>query len=202
MVYKLVLADPSPSLLKIVQMAFPEPDFEVHVFEDGLETVRSLAQINPDAVLLNLSLPIKDGYEVGQWLRGQEAFKKTVLVFIKNAFEPADMERLAELEYDGLVEKPFDSEKLARMVKEFLDKKKGPPGFPEEAWMDALPPTGPLPIPETQGVSLDREDEKIEATVKAVVREEILAMERELEKRLRASLLAELKAWLEKGKQP
>jgi len=201
MVYKIVLADPSPSLLRIIQMAFPEHDFEVYVCEDGEETVRSLSEINPDAVLINLSLPLKDGYEVGRWLREQEQFKKTVLVFLKNAFEPADMDRLAELEYDGLVEKPFDSEKLARMVKDFLDKRKGPPSFPEEALMDALPPTGPLPMPEPQDVSFDREEEKMEATIKAVIREEILAMERELEKRLRASLLAELKVWLDKGKQ-
>ncbi|MGQ9672125.1 MAG: response regulator transcription factor [Candidatus Aminicenantales bacterium] len=202
MPYKLVLADPSPSLLKIIQMAFPEPDFEIHVFEDGLETIRSLSDINPDAVLLSLSLPLKDGYEVGRWLMSREEFKKTGLVFIKNAFEPTEPDKLSELEYDGIVEKPFDSEKLAKVVRDIIDKKKGPPGFPEEYLIDEIPATGPLPASGTHDFGLAEGDEKVEAKIKAIIREEILEMERELEKRLHASLLAELKAWLKKGKQP
>ncbi|MBM3284586.1 MAG: response regulator, partial [Candidatus Aminicenantes bacterium] len=176
--------------------------FEVTAFGDGLETVNFLGEINPDAVLLNLSLPLKDGYEVGRWVTGREEFKKMGLVFLKNAFEPVDPEKLREIEYDEIVEKPFDSEKLARLVRDIIDRKKGPTGFPEESLIEDIPPTGALPPLETREFSLPVEAGEVEEKIKAVVREEILSAERELEKRLRASLLAEFKAWLEKGKQP
>lgn len=200
MAYRIVLADPSPAVLKVIQMALPEPEYEIYVCEDGVETIRSLGQLNPDAVLLNLSLPVRDGYEVGRWLRSQETFKKTGLVFLKNAFEAADPDKLGELDYDGIVEKPFDSEKLARFIRELIDRKKGPPGLPEEALLEEIPPTGPLPPVDVHTADPGQEAGWIEEKIKAIVREEILAAERELEKRLRASLLAELRAWQEKNR--
>jgi DNA-binding response OmpR family regulator len=202
MAYKLVLADSSPSVQKVVRMAFAAPDFEVYTFEDGLEALSQLGEIGPDALLLSLSLPLKDGYEVGRDLVGREDFKKMGLIFLKNAFEPVDPDKIRGLEYDALVQKPFDSERLAVLVRDLIDRKKGPHSYPEESMIEEMPPTGSLPPPEDSNLPLSPLDEDSEERIKAVVREEILAMERELEKRLRISLLAELKRWLEKGEKP
>jgi DNA-binding response OmpR family regulator len=201
MTYKLVLADSSPSVQKVVRMAFDAPDFEVYTFEDGLEAVNQLGEIGPDALLLSLSLPLKDGYDVGRELAGREDFKRMSLVFLKNAFEPIDPDKIRGLEYDAIVQKPFDSERLALLVKDLIDRKKGPHSYPEESMIEEIPPTGPLPPPEDPDLLLSPLDEDIEEKIRAVVREEILVMERELEKRLRASLLAEIKGRLEKGEK-
>lgn len=201
MAYKVVVADSSPSTQKVVQMAFSEPEFEIYPFEDGLEILGSIGQINPDAVLLSLSLSSKDGYEISHYLRSREDFRKTALILLKNAFEPLDLEKTPGLEYDEMVQKPFDSEKLARLVKDIIDKKKGPHSFPEESLLDEIPVTGTLPLFEDTGFrpisSPPRPDEEIEEKIKQVIREEILSVERELEKRLKASLRAEMKDWLE-----
>lgn len=61
MTCKLIVASGSPSVQKTIQIALPESKFEIHAFEDGLELVKSISQIKPDAVLLGLSLPQKDG---------------------------------------------------------------------------------------------------------------------------------------------
>jgi DNA-binding response OmpR family regulator len=201
MTYKLVLADSSPSVQKIIRMAFSAPDFEVFAFEDGLEAVSQLGEIGPDALLLSLSLPLKDGYEVGRDLAGREDCKRMSLVFLKNAFEPIDPDKIRGLEYDAIIQKPFDSERLALLVKDLIDRKKGPHSYPEESMIEEIPPTGQLPPPEDPDLLLSPLDEDIEEKIRAVVREEILVMERELEKRLRVSLLAELKGRLEKGEK-
>jgi len=202
MAYKLLVADSSPSVQKVVQMAFSEPDFEIYPFEDGQEVLVSIGQINPDAVLLSLSLPSKDGYEVSRYLRSREDFRKTALVLLKNAFEPLDLEKMHSLDYDEIVQKPFDSENLARLVRDIIDKKKGPHSFPEESLLDEIPATSTLPLFEEPGFrpssSPPLPEEEMEAKIKQVIREEILSMERELEKRLKASLRAEVKDWLEK----
>jgi DNA-binding response OmpR family regulator len=201
MTNKLVLADSSPSVQKVVRMAFSAPDFEVYTFEDGLEAVNQLDEIGPDALLLSLSLPLKDGYDVGRELAGREDFKRMSLVFLKNAFEPIDPDKIRGLEYDAIVQKPFDSERLALLVKDLIDRKKGPHSYPEESMIEEIPPTGPLPPPEDPDHLLSPLDEDIEEKIRSFVREEILVVERELEKRLRASLLAELKGRLEKGEK-
>jgi DNA-binding response OmpR family regulator len=196
MAYKLIVADGSPLVQKVVQMAFGEPDFEVHAFEDGLEALQALGQINPDAVLLGLSLARRDGYEVGRYLRSREDFKKTALVLLKNAFEPLDQEKMRGLDCDEIISKPFDSEKLALTVREIIDRKKGPHSFPEESLLDEAQAPGARPLfddsefapPEVVPAPGDEMEEK----VRRMLRDEILSMERELEKRLKASLRAEM----------
>jgi DNA-binding response OmpR family regulator len=196
MPYKIIVADGSPLVQKVIQMAFGQPDFEVHAFEDGLEALQAFAQINPDAVLLGLALARRDGYEVGRYLRSREDFKKTALVLLKNAFELLDEEKMKGLDCDEVVEKPFDSEKLALTVREMIDRKKGPHSYPEEALLDESQPSTGRPLfddvdfapPELPPPAGD----DLEDRVRSVLREEILSVEREIEKRLKASLRAEL----------
>ena len=205
MPYKVILAEVSPSVQKVVQMAFTEPDFEVHMIEDGLRTIESLARIDPDAVVLALALPTRDGYEVGRYLRSREEFHKAGLILIKNAFEPLDMERLRGIEYDGLVQKPFDSESLARLVLEVIERKKTPPSFPEEALIEDAPSAEALPLfPEEEFMpppASSRSRDEVEDRIRSVLRDEILSMERELEKRLKASLRTEFEEWLDREKK-
>lgn len=196
MPYKLVVADPSPLVHKIVQLAFGAPDFEVHAYEDGLEALQALGQVNPDAALLSISLPRRDGYEVGRYLRSREDFKKTALILLRNGFDPLDQERLRGLECDDIVAKPFDSEKLALMIREMIDRKKGPVSCPEETLLEEASADGIRPLFEDTDFAPPEDipagDEGLEDRVRGILREEILSMERELEKRLRASLRAEL----------
>jgi DNA-binding response OmpR family regulator len=205
MPYKVILAEASPSVQKVVQMAFSEPDFEVHTIEDGLQAIESLARINPDAVLLSLALPSRDGYEVGSYLRSREEFRKAVLVLLKNAFDPVDAERLRGLDYDEIVQKPFDSEGLARLVRELVDRKKTPQSFPEEALIEETSPAGVLPLFKEEEFipppSSSQPGDEVEDKVRNMLRDEILLVERELEKRLKASLRAEFKEWLEREKK-
>jgi CheY-like chemotaxis protein len=202
MPYKVILAEASPSVQKVVQMAFTEPDFEVHTIEDGLRTIESLPRIDPDAVLLALALPTRDGYEVGRYLRSREEFRKAGLILIKNAFEPLDTERLRGIDYDGIVQKPFDSESLARLVLETIERKKTPPSFPEEALIEE--PSASLPLFQEEEFmpppSSSRSRDEVEDKIRSVLRDEVLSMERELEKRLKASLRTELREWLDREK--
>jgi DNA-binding response OmpR family regulator len=205
MPYKVILADASPSVQKVVQMAFSEPDFEVHTIEDGLQAIESLAQINPDAVLLSLALPSRDGYEVGRYLRSREEFRKAGLVLLKNAFDPVDAERLRGLDYDEIVQKPFDSEGLARLVREIVDRKKTPHSFPEEALIEESSAAGVLPLFKEEEFipppSSQQPGDEVEEKVRKMLRDEILSVERELEKRIKASLRAEFKEWLDREKK-
>jgi len=205
MPHKLILAEASPSVQKVVQMAFSEPEFEVLTIEDGLQAIESLLRINPDAVLLSLALPSRDGYEVGRYLRSREEFRKAGLVLLKNAFEPVDPERLRGIDYDEIVQKPFDSENLARLVREIIDRKKTPHSFPEEALIEDAPAEDVIPLFKEKEfvpppLSSLPEDE-VEEKVRKLLREEILSVERELEKRLKASLRAEFMEWLDREKK-
>ena len=180
--YKILVADDSPSIQKLIRMSFPDTEFEIFLFSDGQKVLDSLNQINPDAILLNLSLPQMDGYELGEHIKNQEAFNLVPLILIKEAFEPLDKERLEKFEYDQLVQKPFDSDSLVQQVRTAIEERKIPMTLPEEPVWD-----------EGSTVAMKVE---LDERVRELVKKEILGVQRELEKRIKARILAELKMWL------
>lgn len=137
MPYRVAVAETSPSVQKAVQMAFPEPDFKVFIFEDGGELVNALPGLRPDALLLGLSLPGKNGYEIARLLKTRDDLRRILLIVLRGTFEPVDHGQLSALSYDALVQKPFDSDKLAADIKEMIDRATGPATLPEEPEWEA-----------------------------------------------------------------
>jgi DNA-binding response OmpR family regulator len=192
--YRIIVADPSPSVQKAAQLVFAEPEFRVFPFEDGASLLGSVDDVRPDALLVSLSLPGRDGYEVGRALRSRKDLETVPLVGLRGTFECLDADRNAPPEYDDVVSKPFDSERLAALVRELIARKTGPPTLPEEPVLPAddrvagpAAPAGPgLPWPAAAP----------ESDLKDWVRKELVGMEREIEKRVRARVLADLKEWM------
>lgn len=206
MSYRIIVADPSPSVQKSAQLVFAEPEFKVYPFEDGALLLESVADIKPDALLVSLSLPGRDGYEVGRALRSRKGLENVPLIGLKGTFESLDADRNAPPDYDEIVQKPFDSDRLAAVVRELIARKTGPLSLPEEPlWPGAggeseagrMPPPGAAmaaPAGPTQTGPAAAPDQAF----KDWVREELVGMEREIEKRVRARVTADLKEWMSK----
>ena len=193
MPYKIIVADPSPSVQKAAQLAFAEPEFRVFVFEDGASLLESVTGIGPDALVVSLTLPGREGYEVAHTLRSRKPLATVPLIGLHGAFEYIDSDKTVPPDYDEVVSKPFDSERLTAVVRELIARKTGPASLPEEpVWTGdahgpkAVPHAPASPAGEAPGV-------------REIVREEIVDMEREIEKRVRARVLADLKEWMSKS---
>jgi len=179
MAYKIIVADSSPSLLETVRIVFKDSSYELYSFSDGEELLKQIDKINPDVIVIGLSLPKKDGYDVAGRLKAREKFKSTPLILLQGAFEDLNREKISNLSYEEIIKKPVDSEKLASMIKGFLEKSSEPQTLPEEPLLD-----GSLPA---------EWNPELERKVEEVVRREILDVERELEKRVRARIIADIK---------
>ena len=191
MPYRIIVADPSPSVQKTVQLVFAEPEFRVFVFEDGASLLESVADVRPDVLLVSLTLPGRDGYEVGRTLRSRKELENVPLIGLKGTFESLDTDRNAPPEYDEIVQKPFDSERLAAAVRELIARKTGPLSLPEEPlW----PAAGGDSAAKVKAGPADAADQGL----KDWVREEMVGMEREIEKRVRTRVVADLKEWMSK----
>ena len=191
MPYKIIVADPSLSVQKAALLAFPEPEFRVFAFEDGASLLESVAGVGPDALVVSLTLPGREGYEVARTLRSRKELATVPLVGLRGSFECIDSDRNAPSAYDEVVPKPFDSERLAAVVRELIARKTGPSSLPEEPVRSGEAGSGAAgPHGAPAGGS---------PQVRDVVREEIVGMEREIEKRVRARVLADVKEWMSKS---
>jgi DNA-binding response OmpR family regulator len=186
--YTIVVADPSPSIQKAAQLVFAEPEFRVVVFEDGASLLGEVAGLEPDALVISLTLPGRDGYDVARTLKSRRELAAVPLVGLRGTFECLDGERTAPSDYDEVVPKPFDSDRLAAVVRELIARKTGPTSLPEE-------PVWPAEAGRPEAPAAAAAEA---ASVRELVRQEIVGMERELEKRVRARVLADLKEWMSK----
>lgn len=194
MAYKVIVADSSPSAQRAAQFALSEPEFEIHTFGDGWKVIQALPDINPDAILLSLQLPSMDGYDVGLYVRTQDAFDQCALILMRGAFEALDLRKISPVEYDGLIQKPFDSDSLLRMVKEALDRRKDIPSLPEEPLLeDVSLPEAP---PENRTAMTPEWMSEIEKKIHEAVKKEIRKSTDELEHWTREIVSSEFKKML------
>jgi CheY-like chemotaxis protein len=182
MAYRVIVADPSPTAVRAVELALPAPEFQVRSFGDGLDAIEAVREIPPDAVLSAFALQSRDGYELGSFVRSQAAGAQIALFFLRGAFEPFDLPRIAQVAYDGIILKPFDGESLAALVRETISQKRELPCLPEEPAIEhrpepVSPPACPPPFPPAANGPGD-----LEARIREIVRAELHERRDELEK--------------------
>jgi len=189
MPHKVIVAETSPSARRAVEQALSAPEFDVAFFGDGLDAIEAIRDRRPDAVLTALSLPSKDGYDIAAFVRSQDAGREVALFYLRGALEGLDLRRVAESSHDGFVEKPFESDTLAGLVRNTIGLKKEFPSIPEEAVLArAAEPENP-PESVTAAVPGLLADEALEARVRAIVKEELLNS-RELMEQLAGEVVA------------
>src|SRR5262249_32893369 len=88
---------------------------EVFEASDGTEGVRAASRLHPDLALVDLGLPILDGYEVARFIRRQD-HQPQRLVALTGYGQSADRKRALEAGFDDHLVKPVDPDRLAELL--------------------------------------------------------------------------------------
>ena len=119
---KILLADDSLTIQRVVQLTLEDEDLELVVAVSGGQALARVREVRPDLVLCEVSLPEKDGYEVCDHIKKDAALRHIPVLLLTGAFEPFDEKRSATVGCDGFLAKPFEPQALVRKVKELLSK--------------------------------------------------------------------------------
>ena len=130
MAYKLLLADDSITIQKVVELTLSEEDFDVAVFGDGESALDACRRIVPDIVLADVFMPKMDGYVLCGRIKGDPALRHIPVVLLAGTFENFDEARAAGVGADAHVTKPFESAELVSTVKRLAGRRPAP-GFLE-----------------------------------------------------------------------
>ena len=117
---KILLADDSITIQKVIELTFSDEDFDVITVGNGRLALEKLPEVRPDIVLCDIIMPEKDGYEVCEQIKTNPASSHVPVLLLTGAFEPFDQERAARAGYDGSLAKPFEPETLIATVKDLL----------------------------------------------------------------------------------
>jgi CheY-like chemotaxis protein len=142
---KILLADDSITIQKVIELTFSDEDFEVVTVGNGRLAVERVADVRPDVVLCDIIMPEKDGYEVCDYIKKNPSLSHIPVLLLTGAFEPFDQERANRVGCDGFLAKPFEPQTLIAKVKDLLAKAGSKSGT--TASMRAVPPPPPLSPP-------------------------------------------------------
>jgi CheY-like chemotaxis protein len=117
---RILVADDSVTIQKVVELTFSKEDFTLVQARNGEETIRKAKEMRPDVILLDLVMPDKNGYDVCQALRAEPTLQGVPIILLAGTFESYDRERGAKAGADDFVTKPFESQTLIGKVKQFL----------------------------------------------------------------------------------
>jgi CheY-like chemotaxis protein len=117
---KILLADDSITIQKVVELTFSDGDYEVTAVNNGAKAVQKLAEMRPDIILSDIIMPEKNGYEVCEYVKSHPEFRNIPVVLLTGTFEPFDPDRAEKAGCDAVVTKPFESQSLIHKVEELI----------------------------------------------------------------------------------
>ena len=118
---KILVADDNSNIQKMVGLALKDHGIDVVAVGNGEAAVRKIADVRPDLVLADIFMPVRNGYEVCQFVKADSALAHIPVILLVGAFDPLDEQEAQRSGADGVLKKPFvPPDPLISMVKSAL----------------------------------------------------------------------------------
>ena len=117
---RILVADDSVTIQKVVELTFSKEDFVLTQARSGEEAIRKAKETRPDLVLLDLVMPDMNGYDACAALRTDPALRSVPIILLAGTFESFDHQRATQSGANDFVTKPFESQVLIGKVKQLL----------------------------------------------------------------------------------
>jgi CheY-like chemotaxis protein len=144
---KLLLADDSVTIQRVIELTFADEQIQVIAVGDGQEAVQRIESERPDVILADVGMPRRDGYEVAAHVKKTPHLKHIPVVLLTGAFEPIDEARARAVGCDGVLVKPFEPQMVINRVKDLLAGRR-PASLWEESGAASAAPPASVPAPE------------------------------------------------------
>ncbi len=169
MAQRLLLADDSITIQKVVELVLAEEDFEIKAVSNGEEALNALESFKADIVLADIEMPKMNGYQLCEKIKQNPMTASVPVILLAGAFEPIDEELSRQVGADDSVIKPFESQELISKINAALTMASAAEG--EVAFAE----------PSDEPIEIAEEAEEISASEEAVevadIEEDLWAME-------------------------
>jgi CheY-like chemotaxis protein len=165
---KLLIADGSPMMHRIMELTFAQEGMQVVSAADGEQAMALLPIAQPDVVIADHALSGRNGYEIAAFMRERPEFSHIPVLLLASPFEPLDQARAAAAGVAGEISKPFDPGQLVSRVRGLLSQAAAAqapaaaPRDPQSPTPLKLVDTGPAPSRGALDDYFDRLDAALE----------------------------------------
>jgi DNA-binding response OmpR family regulator len=123
--------DDSATMREVIKIAFRKESIHVVACHDAATALALFAESRPDAVITDVIMPDKDGYEVCRFVKQHPELGSTPVILMSGVVNREVAQKAMEAGADELMRKPFQPQELVTRVKSLLNPK--PAGAKESA---------------------------------------------------------------------
>jgi CheY-like chemotaxis protein len=160
---KLLLADDSVTIQRVIELTFADEDVQVLAVGDGQQAIDRVRTDRPDIVLADVGMPERDGYEVAAFIKGDPELAHIPVLLLTGAFEPVDEARARAVGCDGVLVKPFEPQMVISRVRDLLAGKRG--AVPGTKTVPVGTPGAPDSAPAEPAASLEDYFDRLDAAL-------------------------------------
>ncbi|MEW6068682.1 MAG: response regulator [Nitrospirota bacterium] len=118
--YKLLLADDSITIQKVVELILAEEGFTIKSTTTGQEALAAIPSFKPDIVLADIEMPKINGYQLCEKIKQDPSMHDIPVILLGGAFEPIDEELAKKVKANDFIIKPFESQELISKINAVL----------------------------------------------------------------------------------
>ena len=119
---KILIIDDDKLLINLLKRKLSNAGYEVIIATNGEEGIKKIREIIPDLILLDITMPVMNGYEVIEQMSKEDNIKNIPLVVISNSGEPVEIERIKKsgIVKDWIVKIKFDIDEVLAIIKKYI----------------------------------------------------------------------------------
>lgn len=117
----ILIVDDEEDIVKLLTTIFELEEYEVHSAKDGEEALKIARLVHPGVMLLDVQIPLKNGYEVCKEIKSDIDLSDTKVLMITGMVQNYDREKAEDARADALINKPFRSQVLVEKVEGLLN---------------------------------------------------------------------------------
>ena len=117
---KILIVDDEPNIVMSLEYTFKKNNYEVFIARDGQESLDILKTNFPDVIILDIMMPMVDGFATLEQIRKDDNLKHTKVLFLSAKNKASDIEKGLALGADAYMTKPFTIKKIVEQISELL----------------------------------------------------------------------------------
>ena len=117
---KILIVDDEPNIVMTLEYTFKKSNYEVFIARDGQEALDILKTNFPDVIILDIMMPMVDGFATLEQIRKDANLQHTKVIFLSAKNKESDIEKGLALGADAYMTKPFSIKKVVEKVEELL----------------------------------------------------------------------------------
>ena len=117
---KILIVDDEPNIVMTLEYTFKKSNYEVFIARDGQEALDILKSNFPDLIILDIMMPMVDGFATLEQIRKDANLQHTKVMFLSAKNKESDIEKGLALGADAYMTKPFSIKKVVEQVEELL----------------------------------------------------------------------------------